>query len=40
MRRYEQVAALRLWWQMNPITTRWFRRSKRLWKDWYVDPPR
>jgi glycosyltransferase involved in cell wall biosynthesis len=40
MRRYEQVSAARLWWQMNPITTRWFRRSERLWRDWYVDPPR
>lgn len=40
MRRYDQVSAARLWWQMNPITTRWFRRSARLWRDWYVDPPR
>jgi hypothetical protein len=29
MRRYEQVSAARLWWQMNPTTTRWFRRSAR-----------
>lgn len=40
MRRYDQVSAWRLWWQMNPITTRWLRRSERLWRDWYVDPPR
>lgn len=40
MRRYEQISALRLWWQMNPIATTWFRRSERLWRDWYVDPPR
>lgn len=40
MRRYEQIPISRLWWQMNPIATRLFRRSTRLWKDWYVDPPR
>jgi glycosyltransferase involved in cell wall biosynthesis len=40
MRRYEQVSVARLWLQMNPITTRWFRQSARLWRSWYVDPPR
>jgi glycosyltransferase involved in cell wall biosynthesis len=40
MRRYDAESALRLWWLMNPVTTRWFRRSKFLWRSWYVDPPR
>jgi glycosyltransferase involved in cell wall biosynthesis len=40
MRRYDTEPALRLWWLMNPITTRWFRRSERLWRDWYAHPPR
>lgn len=40
MRRYEQSSVARLWWQMNPVSTRLFRRSARLWKDWYVNPPR
>jgi glycosyltransferase involved in cell wall biosynthesis len=40
MRRYDHWSAARLWFWMNPLTARLFRRSSWFWRHWYIDPPR
>lgn len=40
MRRYEQGSALAIWMLTNPLTTRYLRRYRSLWRRWYESPPR